>query len=337
MQLEISCAFATELATPDHIAVAERLGYRRAWCYDSPALYPDVWMILALAAERTSTIGLGPGVLIPSLRHPMVTAAAIAALSAQAPGRVAVGIGSGFTGRISMGQRPMRWADVRRYVRTVQALLHGEVVMWDGAEIGMLHPERCGAPRPIDVPLLIGADGPRGLAVAREVGAGLFSANAGFLAGCEDARRTLLMWGTVLEPGEEADSPHVVSALAAASAVLYHVRYERGGAPAVDPLPGGRAWREHIEQTPAQRRHLAVHAGHQIELSDSDRLLFPGAEPMIAKASLVGDAASVRRQLESWAAAGITEIAYQPAGPDIPGELERFAAAAAAAAATAQQ
>ena len=25
----------------------ERLGYRRAWCYDSPVLYPDVWMTLA--------------------------------------------------------------------------------------------------------------------------------------------------------------------------------------------------------------------------------------------------------------------------------------------------
>ncbi len=44
MRLEISCAFATSLDTPEHVAVAERLGYRRAWCYDSPALYPDVWI-----------------------------------------------------------------------------------------------------------------------------------------------------------------------------------------------------------------------------------------------------------------------------------------------------
>jgi 5,10-methylenetetrahydromethanopterin reductase len=82
---------------------AEELGYARAWCYDSPALYPDVWMTLALAAERTSRIGLGPGVLIPSLRHPMVTAAAIAMLAEQAPGRVVVGVGSGFSARLAMG------------------------------------------------------------------------------------------------------------------------------------------------------------------------------------------------------------------------------------------
>src|SRR5215216_2209746 len=99
-ELDISCAFATSMATPDHIVLAERLGYRRAWCYDSPALYPDVWMVLALAASRTERIGLGPAVLVPSLRHPMVNAAAIATLAAQAPGRVAVALGSGFTGRV---------------------------------------------------------------------------------------------------------------------------------------------------------------------------------------------------------------------------------------------
>ena len=52
-----------------------RWSIARAWLYDSPALYPDVWVALARAAERTSTIGLGPGVLVPFLRHPMTNAA----------------------------------------------------------------------------------------------------------------------------------------------------------------------------------------------------------------------------------------------------------------------
>ena len=80
MGLDLSCAFATSMATPDHVVLAEELGYGRAWLYDSPALYPDVWVQLCRAAERTSRIGLGPGVLIPSLRHPMTKAAAIATL-----------------------------------------------------------------------------------------------------------------------------------------------------------------------------------------------------------------------------------------------------------------
>jgi luciferase-like monooxygenase len=42
-------------------------------------------MMLALTAQRTERIGLGPGVLVPSLRHPVVNAAATAALEAMAP------------------------------------------------------------------------------------------------------------------------------------------------------------------------------------------------------------------------------------------------------------
>src|SRR5579862_7782064 len=138
--MDVSCAFAPSMATPDHVALAERLGYRRAWLYDSPGLYPDVWMTLALAAERTTSIGLGPAVLVPSLRHPMVNAAAIGTLAAQAPGRVAVAIGSGFTGRMVLGQRPMKWAEVGRYVRALRGLLRGEEVEWEGRALRMLHP-----------------------------------------------------------------------------------------------------------------------------------------------------------------------------------------------------
>src|SRR3954463_13504169 len=118
MAVELSCAFATGLESHEHARIAESLGYRRAFFYDSPALYPDVWVQLCRAAERTSRIGLGPGVLVPSLRHPMVNAAAIATLvSIAGSARVAVALGSGFTGRLTLGQRPMKWAHVIEYVR----------------------------------------------------------------------------------------------------------------------------------------------------------------------------------------------------------------------------
>src|ERR1700752_5077109 len=108
MPVTLSCGFATSNETPEHARIAESLGYERAWFYDSPALYPDVWVQLARAAERTSRIGLGPGVLVPSLRHPMVNAAAIATLvSIAGADRVTIAIGSGFTGRLTMGQRPL--------------------------------------------------------------------------------------------------------------------------------------------------------------------------------------------------------------------------------------
>jgi 5,10-methylenetetrahydromethanopterin reductase len=133
----VSCVFAPSLGTPAHIELAERLGYRRAWCYDSPAMYADPWMILALAAARTRQIGLGPASLVPSLRHPMVTAAALATLAGLAPGRVSAAFGTGLTGRLLLGERPMRWAEVELYVRTVRTLLRGAETNWSGRDAGL--------------------------------------------------------------------------------------------------------------------------------------------------------------------------------------------------------
>ena len=85
-------------------------------------------------------------------------------------------IGSGFTGRFSLGKRPMPWRQVAEYVRCLKALLAGETGEWDGAKIRMLHLPGFGMKRPVRVPILIGADGPKGLAVAAELADGVFSA-----------------------------------------------------------------------------------------------------------------------------------------------------------------
>ena len=323
--VDISCAFATSLDTPGHIALAEELGYVRAWCYDSPALYPDVWMILALAAERTERIGLGPAVLVPSLRHPMTNAAAIATLCQQAPGRVAVAIGAGFTGRYVLGQRAMKWADVAEYVRVLRALLRGDEVEWEGGVLRMLHPAGFGAARPIDVPILLGADGPKGLAVADELGDGVFSAARPSSSGLP--WRAMLTFGTVLDDGESPDSPRVMEAAGHAAAVVYHAIYERGGAEAVDGFPGGKTWRTATEAAPGPSRHLATHEGHLIAPNERDRAALAEAPGFIAGMTFTATAADLRARLDGMAEAGVTEIAYQPAG-DMERELRAFAAMA---------
>jgi Luciferase-like monooxygenase len=78
--MHFSCVLAPTLQSPEHIVVAEQLGYERAWLFDTPQQGPDVWMTLGRAAELTDTIGIGPGVLVPSLRHPMSAAAPTATL-----------------------------------------------------------------------------------------------------------------------------------------------------------------------------------------------------------------------------------------------------------------
>ena len=44
--------FPTTMSSPDDIALAEEIGYERAWLYDTPQQSPDVWMALALAELR---------------------------------------------------------------------------------------------------------------------------------------------------------------------------------------------------------------------------------------------------------------------------------------------
>lgn len=327
--MDISCAFATSSDTPAHVELAESLGYRRAWLYDSPALYPDVWMILTRCAERTSRIGLGPGVLVPSLRHPMVNAAAIAELVAQAPGRVAVAVGSGFTGRFSLGKRPLPWRQVADYVRCLKSLLAGETVEWDGAKIRMMQPAGYGAERPVDVPFLIGADGPKGLAVAAELGDGVFSAAVPQPDAVHAADwRALLSFGTVLDEGEDVTSARVADAAGPGAVVMYHAIYERGGAAAVDGLPGGQGWRAAIEAQPADERHLAIHEGHLVRANARDEPHVADLIPMASAASLTGTPDQVAAWVQDLAAVGVTEIAYQPAGSDIERELRAFASAA---------
>jgi 5,10-methylenetetrahydromethanopterin reductase len=318
MTLTLSCAFATSLDTHEHIRIAESLGYTRAFCYDSPALYPDVWVQLCRAAERTGRIGLGPGVLIPSLRHPMTTAAAIGTLvSLAGEERVTVAVGSGFTGRMAMGQRALPWAYVGRYVEVLRALLAGEAAEWDGALIEMLHRDGFAPPRPIRVPIVIGAGGEKGIAVARRLGDGVFGAPVP-IPGFDWS--IALSYGTVLEDGEDPGSERSLAAAGHAGGVFMHWAVEHGQP---DLVPGAEAWRAAYDDVAAERRHLAMHAGHMVDVNDHDRPFVTGE--LLAAGGLALDAGGWRERLASLEAHGATEIAYQPAGPDIPRELEAFA------------
>jgi 5,10-methylenetetrahydromethanopterin reductase len=333
----ISCVFAPSLDTPAHIELAERLGYRRAWCYDSPAVYADPWMVLALAAWRTHDIGLGPATLVPSLRHPVVTAGALATLAGLAPGRVSTAFGTGLTGRMLLGERPMRWAAVEEYVQTVRALLRGDEASWNGSLVRLSQPAGFAAGRPADIAVLIAADGPRGRAVAAGLGDGVLTTRVPRGVAGQGDRQVLLAFGTVLGEGEDVASPRAIAAAGPALAAAYHASYESRGADGVDRLPGGREWREAVEAVEAPRRHLAVHEGHLVALGKHDEALVARAAPLLASWTMTGTRADIGARLRAVSSAGITEIAYQPMGPDIPRELAAFAEAAGIAAAEAGQ
>ena len=321
--MRISCAFPTTMSSPDDIRLAEEIGYERAWLYDTPQQSPDVWMALALAASKTSRIGLGPGVLVPNLRHPMTNAAATATLVALAPGRVAVGFGTGFTGRRAMGYRALPWSFMTAYIDAYRGLLRGEVVEWEGARMQMLHPDGSGPARPIDVPVLIAALGPTGRAVAVDHG-GVFATTT--LEGLEPGAFdwvAFLYWGTVLDPGESVDAERVRAAAGPGGALAYHATYELYGPDAVPSLPGGMEWLASLDGRREVERHLDVHVGHCIHLNDADRSAWEvtgGA--LLPTTTVTGTADQVHERIDQLGEQGVTEVVFQPCGPDIRRELD---------------
>lgn len=324
--LNIFCATPTTLDSPEHIRIAEGLGYTRAWFYDTPQQSPDVWMMLARTAERTDRIGLGPGVLVPHLRHPMVNASATAALAALAPGRVAVGFGTGFSSRRAMGLAPLSWTYLEAYITAFTALLRGETVDWGGARLQMLHPDQCAPARPIDVPVLVAALGPIGHSVAKRLADGLFTVGAVPPRADEFSWVSHICFGTVLGDGEDGRSERVRSAAGPGTLVAYHNAYEYA---IIDRLPGGEEWLAVVNRLARQDRHLAVHQLHLLGLNAADRAAWEaGAHTMIDSLSMTGTATRIRERIAALVERGVTELVYQPAGPNIPRELEQFMTAA---------
>ena len=324
MPLKLSIGLHPGPEIVERAKLAESLGYDTCWTFDSPALYGDMWIALARVAEQTEHIRLGTAVTVPHLRHVMVTASAIASIESLAPGRLSVAVGTGFTARRTLGKRALPWKFMERFVRDLRGLLRGETVVVDGEKVRMCHPAGAAPARPIGTPILIAANGPRGLAVARELGDGVMSAGvlpADFPGG------SLLLMGTVLEEGEALDAPRVLDAIGPAIAVVYHGSYDTNPE-AVEQLPGGKAWREAIERVPEDERHLAVHAGHLFELSSADRgNIDPNLGPGV---TFTGTRDQLRTRMGKLEAEGCTELIYMPIGSDIAREMRAMAEVAAA-------
>jgi 5,10-methylenetetrahydromethanopterin reductase len=200
----------------------------------------------------------------------------------------------------------------------------------------MLHPAGHAPPRPIDVPILISALGPKGAQVARELADGLFATLQLPDFAKEFPRASYLAWGTVLDEEEDAAGERVRLAGGPGTALAWHGAYEFGGQSAVAKLTGGRAWNEVVNRTPEDLRHLAVHTGHCVELNEADQAAWnSGGSTLLGSSTLSGTVEQVRSKLDELAAAGVTEIVFQPCGPDVRRELERFLEAASGSTAAA--
>jgi 5,10-methylenetetrahydromethanopterin reductase len=322
--MEISAIFAPSLDTPDHIALAEELGYERAYVYDVPVIYADTGITLALAAARTSRIRLGIAVLTPHLRHLVVNAALVAHLATMAPGRFDVGVGAGFTSAAFTGRKPTKWADVEQYTRDLRTLLAGGEVEVEGTVVSLMHPPRSGIRIPIEVPVWIGAHGPKAYECATRLGAaGIITVPMhGDTKITFEGPMQVMFYCTVLEEGETLESPRVVEAAGPGAALALHL----GQQGPLAGTPEAAGYEDGIAEFDESRRHLEHNRGHLMEPSDLDRRFLNAT--VIRAGTATGTAAEVATTLGYLEGSGATGVLYQPGGPDIERELRTFMAAA---------
>jgi F420-dependent oxidoreductase-like protein len=173
---------------PDIIAVtqeAERLGFDSVWtaeAWGSDALTPLGWL-----AGHTTRIGLGTAVVQLAARTPTATAMAAITLDHLSAGRFRLGLGvsgpqvvEGWYGRPSS----MPLARTREYVEIIRRVLRREEPLdFDGrfyqhpyrgeGSVGLGKPLRAIThPLRADVPIYLGAEGPKNVTMAAEIADG---------------------------------------------------------------------------------------------------------------------------------------------------------------------
>lgn len=107
--------------------LAEEVGFEYLWVTDHYN-NKNVYETLALIAKETSTIKLGPGVTNPYVRHPAITASAIATLDEISDGRAVLGMGPG--DKKTFDALGIEWtkpvSTIREAISTIRTLLAGE-------------------------------------------------------------------------------------------------------------------------------------------------------------------------------------------------------------------
>ncbi len=336
--MEFGIAIPTAADSWKVVKRAEELGFSHAWFYDTQMLCADCFVAMGAAAVRTSRIRLGTGVLIPSNRIAPVTANAFATLNALAPGRIDFGVGTGFTGRRTMGLGAMKQADMADYIRVVMALLDGETpdfeVEGHRRKITFLNPELGLINLRDRVRLHISAYGPRGRDLTARLGAGWLNfvgdvaggvaamaamQGSWAKAGREPGALTAVAFalGCILEDGEAADSARSMAQAGPRATVLLHRAADEAlsGLPNTSPVPAevAEAVAGYIELArrfePADARYLENHRGHLMAVKEIERP-FVTAE-LIRRTTFTGTRANLVERIAALRDGGYTQFTIQ--------------------------
>jgi 5,10-methylenetetrahydromethanopterin reductase len=313
---------------------AEELGYTKAWFYDTHLLNSELFVAMTAAAMSTNKIHLCTGVLIPSNRIAPVAASGLATLNALAPGRIEMGISTGFTGRRTMGVPPVKQADMEEYIRVVQGLLRGETLEWDfegkRKKIRFLDPGIGAINIKDEIPVHLSAFGPKGRRLTAKLGAGWINGTANVAHGKAAIADMQASWkeagrdasklyavstmaGCVMRPGEGYDSPRVKAQAGPNANIALHSLVEREefgdlGRPIPPQLaPLLERYRKiYLGYEPSDARYLQNHRGHLMFLRPEEQEICTAE--LIRATTFTGSKAEVQEQMRELARAGFSHV-----------------------------
>ncbi len=314
----------------DLVLEAEQLGYDSVWTaesWGSDALTPLAWW-----GSRTSRLRLGTDLIQLSARQPTATAMAALTMDHLSGGRFVLGLGvSGpqvVEGWYGM-PFPKPLARTREYVSIIRSVLaREERVTSPGPHYPLPYPGGLGLGKPLrsivhprraDLPIILGAEGPKNVALAAEIADGWFPIF--YSAKHEDMYEDALKEGWS-RPGARR-GPDDFEILPTVT-VIVDDDVERAAdamKPSLALYVGGMGARE-------MNFHFDVFCrlGYEAEATKIQDLYLDGRKDeataavpsrMVEEIALIGPKEKIRDDLEAWKASRVTTMLLGAHNPDV--------------------
>ena len=339
--MDFGFVFMGDVHIHQDVKYAEDHGFSHAWLYDTQMLGSEVYATLALCADRTSTIKLGPGVTNPASRIAPLSACGMATINELAPGRAIMGIGTGNTTRRTMGMPAAKVAELEEHVRICRDLFDGKITDYSEGErhrkIKFLNPDLGFINIKDRIPIYVSASGPKVAQLAGKVADGviLFGAvhpdlvkwmvsnvRQGAEAAGRDPDKIYVLSMTAFymtDSDEQIETRAVreaVGPMVASSSNIFALSCHK------DPsaMPGSLrdelmgfadVYRE--PNAPIETRHLKMYEGYLQHLKDEHEALM--TKKIIQATTLTGTKTEVLGMIEAMRDAGVHQVAIQPIRP----------------------
>ncbi len=150
--------------------LADRLGFDSCW-FGEDYFYQGGIATATAVAERTENVTIGLGILTPLARHPALTVMETASLDHISNGRIILGYGAGV--RYWMSQMNLDYSSpmtvLRETVEISRTLFNGEASNHEGRFYQLRNVKLGFEPLRADIPIYLGVEGPKMLALSGEL------------------------------------------------------------------------------------------------------------------------------------------------------------------------